>query len=76
MALDEQVVQMIRDRFDRQDETLKRIETSRVEHADKDAGYWKQIDDQHAQLRLAKWVGGSGAFAAATAWLYEFFKSR
>ena len=65
------IIAMLRDRFDAQDTVLQEIKTSLREHVDKDEVYWKQIDDQKAQLRLVKWLGGTGAVGSAVLWAWQ-----
>ena len=71
MSIETQIVEMLRDRFDAQDAVLQEIKTSIHEHVEKDETYWKQIDDQKAQLRLVKWLGGTGVVGSAILWAWQ-----
>lgn len=68
--MDNQLFEMLKDRFDRQDEILGNIERNLSEHTKKDEVYWKKIDVQEGQLSLLKWLFGgtittlAGSFAA------------
>ena len=71
MSIETQIVNMIRDRFDAQDVVLQEIKVSLREHVEKDEAYWKQIDDQNAQIRLVKWLGGTGVVGSAALWAWQ-----
>jgi hypothetical protein len=43
------------------------------DHIEKDEAYWRRLDDQRAQLRLIKWVGGSGVLGSVALWLWQKF---
>ena len=63
--------EMIKNRSDAQDTMLQSIATNLQEHTGKDERYWKKIDDQYAQMRLVKWLGGSGVGVSLAAWLWQ-----
>jgi hypothetical protein len=69
--MDEQVLAMMRDRFDSLDETLKTMNASLTTHVEKDERYWLKIDQQQAQISLIRWLCGGGAGAALVAWIVE-----
>lgn len=69
--MDEQVLEMMRDRFDAIDDTLKALNTNLREHTEKDDRYWLKIDQQAAQIGLIKWIFGGGAFAAVVVWYMD-----
>jgi RNA binding exosome subunit len=73
MTLENQVLEMVRDRFDAQDVMLNEIKESIRDHVTKDEAYWRQIDDQKAQLKLVKWIGGTGIFSSAVIWIWQKF---
>jgi hypothetical protein len=70
---DDAVVQMIRDRFDNVDRDNQALLVSFKEHVIKDEAYWKQIDDQAAQIRLAKGLAGGSVASGIALWLWEKF---
>ena len=69
--MDDQLVAMIRDRFNKVDADNEILIHDLKEHTDKDAVYWRKIDEQHAQIGLMKWLIGTSAGSAALAWLYS-----
>ena len=71
--MDEQIIELLRDRFDRLDVELSVISTTLKEHCENDATYWKKIDENEAQLRVIKWLSSSAAGSAVMAWLYSLF---
>jgi RNA binding exosome subunit len=71
MSVDNQIVEMLRDRFDSQDVVLQDIKESIRDHTEKDEAYWRQIDDQKAQLRLVKWLGGTSIAGSAVLWAWH-----
>lgn len=73
MEHQDQLVEMIRDRFDSQDRKLEEIKCSLSNHVEKDEEYWRQIDVQAGQIQLLKAIGGSSIFAGAMAWLWNKF---
>ena len=50
--MDPQLIDMIRDRFDALDASLKAIHDDFNSHTEQDMAYWKMIDTQRAQVSL------------------------
>lgn len=75
--MDEQVVELIRDQikqgFEHSNQKIGDLCDIMRSHVDKDLEYWKKIDEQQAQIRLVKSIGGSGLFISAVAWLWQKF---
>ena len=71
--MDDQLAEMIRDRFNKVDADNAVMIRDLKEHAVKDEAYWRQIDEHRAQLGLVKWLIGTSAGSAALAWLYSKF---
>ena len=71
--MDEHIIELLRDRFDRLDGELSVISTTLKEHCENDATYWKKIDANEAQLRVIKWLSSSAAGSALLAWFYSLF---
>lgn len=69
--MDQQLLALMRDRFDAIDTTLKDLNESLKAHTEKDDRYWLKIDQQAAQISLIRWICGGGAFAAFVAWVIE-----
>lgn len=76
--MEEQVVEMLRDRFDdqnkrfdAQDKVLERICTTLEAHTDDDKKYWRKIDVAEGQIKLIKGVGASSIATALGAWLWH-----
>ena len=72
--VDDPIVQMIRDRFNNVDKDNTEMLTCLKDHIQKDEKYWKKIDTQEAQIRLIKWLAGSGLGTAIGAWFYNTFR--
>lgn len=73
MSVDEQIVNMLRDRFDSVDAKLKEMSGSFDAHVEMDQVYWKKIDQQEAQVNVFKWITSGLSGSALMAWLYEKF---
>lgn len=77
MPMDETHVELIRDTikqgFDLTNQKIDTMTASFHDHVEKDEQYWKTIDEQRAQLRLIKYLGGGGIGTAIGAWLYNTF---
>jgi hypothetical protein len=73
IAVDEQVVGMIRDSLERLENTCTGIREDMNAHADQDATYWKKIDQVEGQISLVKWFGGSVSISGLGAWLFSHF---
>lgn len=69
--MDDQVLAMMRDRFDALDEKLTAMTAALQAHHEKDERYWLKIDQQQAQISLMRWLLGGGAGAALIAWIVE-----
>ena len=74
--MDQQIVQMIRDRFDGIDSKLDDASKVLKEHIAQDERYWRMIDEQRAQIALIKWLSGGLSGSAILAWLYAKFGGR
>ncbi len=55
--MDNQLFELLVDRFDRQDKVLMEIKDTIKEHVEKDEKYWKKIDVQEGQIKLLKGMG-------------------
>ena len=71
--MDDQLVELLRDRFNAIDAKLDEAKESFDKHAASDEKYWKLIDAQKAQLSLVKWVTGGAAGSSLIAWLFNKF---
>lgn len=71
--MDDQLIEMIRDRFDDMGAKLDDAARHLKEHVDTDARYWRLIDEQQAQISLLRWMTGGGATTALATWLYSKF---
>lgn len=71
---EDNIVQLIRDRFTNVDHDNAEMLSCLKEHIAKDEEYWRKVDDTHAQVRLVKWVAGSGLLGAIGNWFYQTFK--
>ena len=69
--MDKQVVDMIRDRFDKVDIALEEVRTTFDKHSEKDEVYWRRVDQRDAQLSVFKWITGGMSGSALLAWIYE-----
>ena len=69
--LNQQLFDMLRDRFDVIDASIKDVKSLIEVHTEKDEHYWKMIDDQQAQLRMVKWLSTGLSGSALTAWLWN-----
>ena len=73
MTINDQLVDLLRDRFDRVDAALDEAKATMLAHIEKDERYWKQLDQQSGQISLLKWLGGSALFTVLSKWIYERF---
>ena len=71
--MDEHIIELLRDRFDRIDQELSVLNSTFVAHTELDAKYWKKIDENEAQFSLIKWLLGSMSGSALLAWMYSLF---
>ena len=68
------LINLMRDRFDSLDRKLDALHETFKEHVNKDETYWKKLDQQEGQLRLVRWVSGSGiitGIGTAALWVYK-----
>lgn len=54
MAHDDAILELLRDRFNKVDDDLRKIAGDLADHYDKDEHYWNMIDAQQVQLTLIK----------------------
>lgn len=73
MANDDQILELLRDRFDKVDKDLSKLADDLSDHYEKDERYWGMIDEQQAQLKLIKRVAAGGGGAALFTWLATKF---
>jgi hypothetical protein len=73
-GMDDNILGLLRDRFNKVDRDNQEMLDCLKAHITKDELYWKKIDDQQAQIRLVKYLGGSGLGAAVLHWLYNTFR--
>ena len=71
--MDEQLLELMRDRFDRLDNEMTSLNTTLKEHTEMDQRYWQKIDQQEAQISLIKWLGGSISMSGLLGWLFSHF---
>lgn len=71
--IDEQLFEMLNDRFNRIETMLGEAKASFDAHVTKDEGYWKKLDAQDAQFNILKWIVGPISGTSFLAWLYEHF---
>ena len=71
--MDDHIVELLRDRFDRLDKELAALNTTLKDHTVLDVMYWKKIDENEAQLSVFKWMTGSISGSALAAWFYSLF---
>lgn len=71
--MEDQVVKLISETihqgFQNTNQKIDAITTALSKHVEKDEVYWKMIDDQKAQLRLIRWLGGSGVAGSLGLWI-------
>lgn len=69
--MDNQIIEMLRDRFGQLDAELCKLHGTLKEHVDLDALYWKKIDANEAKIDVLKWLFGivSAAGTAIAGWL-------
>jgi hypothetical protein len=72
-AVDEHVVDMIRDSLNEVKETCQGIRDDLKEHTGKDEKYWSKIDAMEGQISLIKWVSGGLSISGLGAWLFSNF---
>ena len=75
--MDQQLFDMLKYRFDQQDEMLQNIHLNLQEHIEKDQVYWKKIDVQEGQVGLLKWLFGgtiTTLFGSFVAWIISSIK--
>ena len=73
MTINDQLVDLLRDRFDRVDAALDDAKATMLAHIEKDERYWKQLDQQSGQISLLKWLGGGAGLSFLGKWLYDRF---
>ena len=71
--MDEQIIELMRDRFDKLDAELHGIHLTIKEHTEMDALYWKKIDAHEAQISMIQWLSSALSGSALLAWLYTKF---
>lgn len=71
--MDHQLLELMRDRFDRVDSELTKLNDTLALHTAKDERYWTRIDTQEGQISLLKWMGSGLSISAAISWLYQKF---
>lgn len=71
--MDEQLLELMRDRFDRLDTELSSLNVALRDHTKMDEQYWKKIDANEAQISLLKWIGGGVSGSALMGWLLQKF---
>lgn len=70
--MDEQIVDLLRDQFATMNHKIDSLHADVRDHVEKDERYWKKIDTQDGQISMLKWIfGGSGIFAAISAWFWN-----
>ena len=71
--MDTQTVELIRDAikdgFAHTNQKIDELTESFQSHVGKDENYWRKMDEQQAQLRLVKWLGGTGLGASGVMWI-------
>jgi hypothetical protein len=71
--MDDQLAEMIRDRFNKVDADNAQLLEDLKDHAGKDAIYWQKVDAHYAQLALVKWLAGTSIGSAIMLWIYQHF---
>ena len=71
--MDNQLFEMLNQRFDAIDSKLEGMTETFKVHTDKDEIYWRKIDAKEAQLDVFKWLTGTSSGAALLAWIYQTF---
>lgn len=71
--MDEQVLELMRDQFERLHQELGALNTTLKDHTDMDRQYWQKIDQQEAQISLIKWVGSGLSVSGLLGWLFSHF---
>lgn len=73
MSMDDQHIELIRDTikqgFESTNQKIDSMAEAFKEHTTKDEGYWRQIDEHRGQLRLVKWLAGTGLGGSAVMWI-------
>ena len=71
--MDDQLIEMMRDRFDKVDRDNEQLLVDLKAHATKDEVYWQKVDAHYAQLALVKWLAGTSIGSAIMLWIYNHF---
>lgn len=74
--MDEQIIELMRDRFDKLNAELEMLHKTLRDHIEMDALYWKKIDTTEAQLTFVKWLVSGVSGSALLAWLTTKFGGR
>ena len=72
--MDDQLAEMIRDRFNKVDQDNNQLLMDLRGHVEKDAIYWAKVDAYYAQVGVFKWLAGTSIGSAVMLWIYEHFK--
>lgn len=71
--MEPQMFEMLRDRFDQQDATLKRIENLVTSHVQEDEVYWKKVDRVSTQVGMVKYLLGVPGVGGFLLWMWQKF---
>lgn len=71
--MDEQLLELMRDRFDRLDTELSSLNVALRDHTKMDEQYWKKIDANEAQIGVLKWLFSGVSASGVLAWIYTNF---
>lgn len=71
--MDDQVLELMRDQFERLHTELASLNTTLKEHTEMDQKYWQKIDAQEAQISLIKWLGSGLSISGLLGWLFSHF---
>lgn len=71
--MDDNLLDLLRDRFDNLDKTLTTLNDTLKTHVEKDERYWQKIDKAEGQITLLKWVGGTISGGGLLGWLFTNF---
>jgi fermentation-respiration switch protein FrsA (DUF1100 family) len=71
--MDNQQFEMMRDRFDNLDHSMRTLNETMQDHVMKDEAYWKKLDQAEGQLSLIRWVMGGLSVSGLMAWVFNHF---
>jgi hypothetical protein len=71
--MDQQMMELLRDRFDSLDSKMEALNDTMANHVEKDEVYWRKIDHAEGQITMIKAVGSTLSLSGIGAWLFSHF---